>query len=112
LPSLDWGIATRYRLPPDRTSVKARAWILHAPESHCTNRFATSAQSSSGRQRRSRRARGVRVWIGDELNGLDAEAALARKDAAWTDDASLAHWLHETALRLYPDSDYARRHRD
>ena len=24
---------------------------------------------------------------------------------------SIAHWLHETALRLYPDSDYAKRER-
>jgi len=53
---------------------------------------------------------GVRVWIGDELNGRDAEATLGDCDAAWRDDASLAHWLHETALRLFPESGYARRH--
>jgi hypothetical protein len=54
---------------------------------------------------------GVRIWIGDALNGRAAEASLARSGGAWSDDNSLAHWLHEPALRLYPDSDYARRHR-
>lgn len=54
---------------------------------------------------------GVRIWIGDELNGRAAEAALDKGDAAWNDDASLAHWLHETALRLFPGSGYAKRHR-
>ena len=52
------------------------------------------------------------VWIGDELNNFDAEAILVDKDAAWADDGAIANWLHETAIRLYPDSDYARRHRD
>jgi len=53
----------------------------------------------------------VRVWIGDELNGFAATAGITRKDAAWSDDAAVAHWLHETAIRLYPESDYARAHR-
>ena len=53
---------------------------------------------------------GVRVWIGDELNGRDAEGTLSPQDAAWADDASIAHWLHETAIRLFPNSDYAKRH--
>jgi hypothetical protein len=53
----------------------------------------------------------VRVWIGDQLNGREAEALLTPRMPAWSDDASIAHWLHETAIRLYPDSDYARAHR-
>ena len=52
-----------------------------------------------------------RIWIGDELNGIRAEGALDDSDAAWEDDSAIAHWLHETAIRLYPDSDYARRRR-
>ena len=54
---------------------------------------------------------GFRVWIGDELNGRAAEAEMGPRDAAWGDDAAIAHWLHETAIRLYPDSDYERRDR-
>ena len=50
------------------------------------------------------------VQIGDELNGFDAEAILVDKDAAWADDSAIDNWLHETALRLYPESEYARRH--
>ncbi len=51
----------------------------------------------------------VRVWIGDELNGVEAQAELTPRNPAWSDDT--AHWLHETALRLYPQSEYARAHR-
>ena len=51
-----------------------------------------------------------RVWIGDELNGLDAVAGIRPAVAAWSDDAAIAHWLHEAAIRLYPDSSYARAH--
>jgi len=54
---------------------------------------------------------GLLVWVGDELNGFEVEATLSRGDAAWTDDAAIAHWLHETAIGLYPDSAYARAHR-
>jgi hypothetical protein len=54
---------------------------------------------------------GVRIWFGDEMNGREAEATLTPRQEAWRDDASLAHWLHETALRLFPESDYAQRHR-
>jgi hypothetical protein len=50
------------------------------------------------------------VWIGDELNNFDAEAILVDKDAAWADDSAIANWLHETAIRLYSKSEYARRH--
>ena len=52
-----------------------------------------------------------RVWIGDELNGFVATAEIMPKDPAWSDDGAVAHWLHETAIRLYPNSDYARKHR-
>lgn len=52
---------------------------------------------------------GLRVWIGDQLNGLEAEATLEPKDATWADDDAVARWLHETALRLFPESDHARR---
>ena len=52
-----------------------------------------------------------RVWIGDELNGYTATARITPDDPAWSDDTAIAHWLHETAIRLYPDSDYAKVHR-
>ena len=52
-----------------------------------------------------------RVWFGDELNGIHVQAELKRGDPAWADDGAIAHWLHETAIRLYPESDYARAHR-
>ena len=50
----------------------------------------------------------MRVWIGDELNGIDAQAEVTPRNPAWGDDAAIAHWLHETAVTLYPESHYAR----
>jgi hypothetical protein len=56
---------------------------------------------------------GMRVWIGDELNGIQAETTINRTAAArlkWPEGLTAASWLHETALRLYPDSQYAKSH--
>ena len=56
---------------------------------------------------------GMRVWIGDEANGIQAETAINRTAAArlkWPEGLTAASWLHETALRLYPDSKYAKEH--
>ena len=53
----------------------------------------------------------MRVWMGDELNGIDAQAELTPRNPAWGDDAAIAHWLHETAIRLYPQSEYAKKFR-
>jgi hypothetical protein len=54
---------------------------------------------------------GFRVWIGDDVNGRKAEATLDNVNGgAWWEDDSIAHWLHETASRLYPTSDYAKKH--
>jgi hypothetical protein len=56
---------------------------------------------------------GMRVWIGDEANGIQAETTINRTVAArlrWPEGLTAASWLHETALRLYPDSKYAKAH--
>jgi hypothetical protein len=55
---------------------------------------------------------GMRVWIGDEANGLHAETVINRTaaDLKWPEGLSAASWLHETALRLFPDSSYAKEH--
>ena len=48
-----------------------------------------------------------------EANGIQAETAINRTAAArlkWPDGLTAAGWLHETALRLYPDSKYAKEH--
>jgi hypothetical protein len=58
---------------------------------------------------------GMRVWIGDEANGIQAETAINRTRAArlkWPEGFTAASWLHETALQLYPDSKYAKSHSD
>ena len=52
-----------------------------------------------------------RVWIGDEMNGAEATAEITPNDPARSDNSAVAHWLHETAIRLYPNSDYAKAHR-
>jgi len=56
---------------------------------------------------------GMRIWIGDEMNGIQAETTINRTRAArlkWPEGLAAASWLHETALRLYPDSKYAKEH--
>jgi len=56
---------------------------------------------------------GMRVWIGDEMNGIQAETTINRTAAArlkWPEGLTAATWLHETVLRLYPDSKYAKEH--
>jgi hypothetical protein len=55
----------------------------------------------------------MRVWIGDELNGIRDETTINRTAAArlkWPEGFTAASWLHEAALRLYPDSKYAKEH--
>jgi hypothetical protein len=48
----------------------------------------------------------MRVWIGDEANGIQAETTINRMRSArlkWPEGLSAASWLHETALHLYPE---------
>jgi hypothetical protein len=42
---------------------------------------------------------GVRLWLGDAMNATIAATTI-----------DVARWLHETALRHFPDSKYARSH--
>jgi hypothetical protein len=56
---------------------------------------------------------GMRVWIGDESNGIQSETTINRTAAArlkWPEGVTAARWLHDVALRLYPDSKYAKEH--
>jgi hypothetical protein len=58
---------------------------------------------------------GMRVWIGDEANGIKAKTVINRTRAArlkWPEGFATGSWLHEAALRLYPDSKYAKSHTD
>ena len=56
------------------------------------------------------------VWIGDERNGIQSETTLNRTGAGfaaprkWPNGVTAASWLHEVAIRLYPDSKYANEH--
>jgi hypothetical protein len=56
---------------------------------------------------------GMRVWIGDEVNGIQAETVFTRMgstERTWPEGLTAASWLYETALRLYPYSKYAKEH--
>jgi hypothetical protein len=58
---------------------------------------------------------GMRVWIGDEANGIQSETTINRTanfaaPRKWPEGVTAASWLHETALRLFPDSPYAKEH--
>ncbi len=49
------------------------------------------------------------------MNGIHAETKIDRTAAGrlkWPEGLTAASWLHETALRLYPDSQYAKSHTD
>src|SRR5258708_19230594 len=55
---------------------------------------------------------GMRVWIGDELNGIKAETTINRTAAArlkWPDGLTAAGWLNQTPLPLYPQSKNANK---
>jgi hypothetical protein len=48
---------------------------------------------------------GMRVWIGDEANGIQAETTINwtgnfADPRKWPEGFTAASWLHETALRL------------
>jgi hypothetical protein len=60
---------------------------------------------------------GMRVWIGDDANGIRTETTIDRTASfvaprKWPEGVTAASWLHEVALRLYPDSKYAKSHKD
>src|SRR4029077_16318040 len=58
---------------------------------------------------------GMRVWIGDETNGIQSETTIDRSGnfaapRKWPEGVTAANWLHEVALRLYAYSKYAKSH--
>jgi len=58
---------------------------------------------------------GMRVWIGDESNGIQSERTINRTGnfadpRKWPEGVTAASWLHETTLRLFPESPYAKGH--
>lgn len=46
---------------------------------------------------------GITAWLGDEMNGRKSEGDFDRDNMA-----AAADWLHEEAVRLYPESSYAK----
>jgi hypothetical protein len=53
---------------------------------------------------------GLRAWIGDERNGMRAAGDLdPGKAHQWAGDGAVALWFHRAALRLFPDSAYAKK---
>jgi hypothetical protein len=58
---------------------------------------------------------GMRVWIGEESNGIQSETTINRTGnfadpRKWPEGVTAANWLDDVALRLYPDSKYAKEH--
>jgi len=51
---------------------------------------------------------GMAIWIGDQVHRVRAERIFDKASPLTAED-SAAQWLHTTALRLFPDSNYARR---
>jgi hypothetical protein len=52
---------------------------------------------------------GLRIWLGDGMDATIAETTIGRTGRKWPEE-DVAGWLHETAMRLYPDSPYAKTH--
>ena len=58
---------------------------------------------------------GMKVWIADQSNGIQSETTINRTanfaaPRKWPEGVTAASWLHEVALRLYPESEYAKKH--
>ena len=51
---------------------------------------------------------GMRVWLGDTINGIQAETSIKPTGHQWPAGVTAASWLHAEALRLYPQSNYAK----
>ena len=51
----------------------------------------------------------MKLWIGDPLGDIKAEITFQRNcvPGRWPDEGAMVRWLHETALRLHPESNYA-----
>jgi hypothetical protein len=56
----------------------------------------------------------VRVWIGDQIIGVKASTIIASDNLSqgtnWLGASRAIRWLHDAAVRLYPDSPYTRSH--
>jgi hypothetical protein len=54
----------------------------------------------------------MKLWIGDPLGDIKAEITFQRNcvPGRWPDEGAMVRWLHETALRLHPESHYAQLH--
>jgi hypothetical protein len=54
----------------------------------------------------------MKLWIGDPLGDIKAEITFQRNcvPGRWPDEGAMVRWLHETALRLHPESNYAQLH--
>jgi hypothetical protein len=52
---------------------------------------------------------GISFWI--EIDNRTEQATYHRSQSAWPSPDAGARWLHERAIALYPDCDYARRQR-
>ena len=54
----------------------------------------------------------MKLWIGDPLGNIQAEITFQRNcvPGRWPDEHAMVRWLHETAIRLHPDSHYSQMH--
>jgi hypothetical protein len=54
----------------------------------------------------------MKLWIGDPLGNIQAEITFQRNcvPGRWPDEHAMVRWLHETAIRLHPDSRYSQMH--
>jgi hypothetical protein len=54
----------------------------------------------------------MKLWIGDPLGDIKAEITFQRNcvPGRWPDEGAMVRWLHETALRLHPESNYSQLH--
>jgi hypothetical protein len=56
----------------------------------------------------------LRLWIGDQARGVRAQTVIGSPNVYgatnWSKSPAALRWLHETAVRLYPESPYASAH--
>jgi hypothetical protein len=55
---------------------------------------------------------GMMVWIADKhaRRRQDLLISFDKEAGTWDQDETASEWIHATALELFPDSPYARRH--
>lgn len=92
--------------PPREQRITERIGCVYVPSLETVLKDLHDSEINAGVQ--TFHPAGLRVWIGDQMNGLEVSAHIGPGDGGWLNDGTAALWLHEAAVKLHPTSEYAK----